>query len=168
MQIALANRPRIAVFVKNLIKAAIDPIRQNNLRARRRKLGLSRVALGRILGVDPATVFRHERGRMDGLWDYALRGIEAEAAEGKQFRRQYKTDLDRQTFIPDQLDARGWSYTAEKMHEARRQHAQRKARPDKPGKKQTGTFSERRSRELSKEQIKRIADRAEESAKRSK
>ena len=88
MQIALANRPRIAVFVKNLIKAAIDPIRQNNLRARRRKLGLSRVALGRILGVDPATVFRHERGRMDGLWDYALRGIEAEAAEGKQFRRQ--------------------------------------------------------------------------------
>ena len=83
MQIALANRPRIAVFVKNVIRATIDPIRQNTLRARRRKLGLSRVALGRILGVDPATVFRHERGRMDGLWDYALRGIEAEAAEGK-------------------------------------------------------------------------------------
>ena len=138
------------MVVKNLIKAAIDPIRQNNLRARRRKLGLSRVALGRILGVDPATVFRHERGRMDGLWDYALRGIEAEAAEGKQFRRQYKTDLDRQTFIPDQLDARGWSYTAEKMHEARRQHAQRKARPDKPDKKQTGTFSERRPRNCPK------------------
>jgi transposase len=54
------------------------------------------------------------------------------------------------------------------MHEARRQHAQRKARPDEPGKKQTGTFSERRPRELSKEQIKRIADRAEESAKGSK
>ena len=102
------------MVVKNVIRATVDPIRQNNLRARRRKLGLSRVALGRILGVDPATVFRHERGRMDGLWDYALRGIEAEAAEGKQFRRQYKTDLDRQTFIPDQLDARGWSYTAEK------------------------------------------------------
>ena len=78
--------------VKDVIRATIDPIRQNTLRARRRKLGLSRVALGRILGVDPATVFRHERRRMDALWDYALRGIEAEAAEGKQFRRQYKTD----------------------------------------------------------------------------
>ena len=91
--------------VKYVIRATIDPIRQNTLRARRRKLGLSRVALGRILGVDPATVFRHERGRMDALWDYALRGIEAEAAEGKQSRRQYKTELDLQTFIPDQLDA---------------------------------------------------------------
>ena len=104
---------------------------------------------------------------MDALWDYALRGIEAEAAKGKQSRRQYKTELDLQTFIPDQLDARGWSYTAEKMHEARRQHAQRKAPPDEPV-KQTGTFSERRPRELSKEQIKRITDRAEEFAKGSK
>ena len=36
--------------------------RRNDLEARRRKLGLSRVALGRILDVDPATVFRRERG----------------------------------------------------------------------------------------------------------
>ena len=65
--------------VREVLRATIDPIRHNTLRARRRGLGLSRVALGRILGVDPATVYRHERGRMDAIWDYALKGIEAES-----------------------------------------------------------------------------------------
>ena len=66
------------------------------------------------------------------------------------------------------MGARGYSYTEQKMHEARRQHAEKKTRPNKPVKKQPDTFSERRPSELSKEQIKRIADRAEETAKGSK
>jgi hypothetical protein len=57
-----------------------NPIRRNTLQERRDRLGLSRVALARILDVDPASIFRHERNRMPALWDYALRGVEAEAA----------------------------------------------------------------------------------------
>ena len=66
--------------------------------------------------------------------DYALRGIEAEAADksSKRVVRDFKSGLDHQTFIPDQLDARGHSYTAAKMREARRQHAVGKSRPAKP------------------------------------
>ena len=69
--------------VKEAIQGITNPHRRNDLEARRRKLGLSRVALGRILGVDPATVFRRERGPRVALWDYAMRGIEAEAREAK-------------------------------------------------------------------------------------
>ena len=50
------------VTTREVVKAALDPIRKNDLEARRRKLGLSRAALARILDVDPATVFRRERG----------------------------------------------------------------------------------------------------------
>jgi hypothetical protein len=107
---------------------------------------------------------------MAPLWDYALRGIEAEAVEGKRTLRDFKKDLDHQTFLPDQLDARGHSYTAEKMHEARRRHAQKKARPDKPDKRNVDHSApgERRPRGLSRELIKQIADRAERRAERSK
>jgi hypothetical protein len=155
------------------IREITNPIRHNNLRTRRAALGLSRVALGRILDVDPATVYRREQERpMAALWDYALRGIEAEAKsrESKQVRRSFKEGLGHQTFIPDQLDARGYSYTAEKMHETLRQHAQKKARPDKPDKGNVDHSApgERRPREPwrrgpSKDEIKRIADRAERS-----
>jgi hypothetical protein len=108
------------------IQDIINPIRHNDLLKRRRELGLSRVALGRILGVDPGTVYRQEQKRpMAALWDYALRGIEAEAKASRGIRRSFKAKLDGEAFIPDQLDERGYSYTAEKMHEARREHAQR-------------------------------------------
>ena len=119
--------------VKEAIQELTNPLRRNNLEARRRKLGLSRVALGRILGVDPATVFRRERGPLVALWDYAMRGIEAEAREAKPILRSHKGDLDLETIIPDQLTAQGFAYTAEKMNQARRQHAQEKvAAPGKP------------------------------------
>ena len=150
---------------REIVKEFLDPIRRNNLEARRRKLGLSRVALGRILDVDPATVFRRERGPFVALWDYALRGIEAEAKEAKPILRRLKGDLDQQTFIPDQLDARGHSYTAEKMHQARRKHAQEKlAPPHKPAANKNpaspGGSGERRLRGQSSEAaVKRLADR---------
>ena len=156
--------------IREVIDAYLNPIRRNNLEARRRKLGLSRVALGRILDVDPATVFRRERGSLFALWDYALRGIEAEAAEksSKRVVRDFKSDLDRQTFFPDQLDARGHSYTAAKMREACRQHASGKSRPAKrslreelPAQKPASPAASADGRRgLSKERIKQIADRA--------
>ena len=112
--------------IKEAIQEITNPIRRNNLEARRRKLGLSRVALGRILDVDPATVFRRERGPLVALWDYAMRGIEAEASEAKPILRSHKGDLGLQTVIPDHFDVQGFAYTAEKMNHARRQHAQEK------------------------------------------
>jgi hypothetical protein len=80
--------------VRDAIGGISDPIRENDLRARRLTLRLSRAALGRILDVDPATVFRHEQGPLMPLWDYALRGVQS-----------YRSRLANQTFIPDQSPA---------------------------------------------------------------
>jgi DNA-binding XRE family transcriptional regulator len=66
-------------ITKQVVAAIAKPPRHNTLAARRRALGLSRAALARIFEVDPATVYRQERSRMSAVWDYALRGIEAEA-----------------------------------------------------------------------------------------
>jgi len=156
--------------VREAIDAHLNPIRQNDLEARRRKLGLSRVALGRILEVDPATVFRRERGPLVALWDYALRGIETEAADksSKRVVQHFKSGLHLETFIPDQLEAQGYSYTAAKMYEARREHARGTSRPkpslghERPAQKPARTSSgELRRGQLSKDRIKQIADRAE-------
>jgi len=148
--------------VREAIDSVLNPIRRNNLEARRLKLGLSRVALGRILEVDPATVFRHERAPLVALWDYALRGIEAEAAskESKQELRSFKSGLDCESIIPDGIAAQGKAYLAEKMHKARQQHARRKPSvADKPPSRRAP--SERHKGQLSKEMINEIADRAE-------
>ena len=136
-----------------------NPLRRNNLEARRRKLGLSCVALGRILDVDPATVFRRERGPLSALWDYAMRGIEAEAAseEAKQHIRGYKAHLKGPSY-PDLIDAKGLALTAEKMNQARRQHAQEKLAASGKRVVPTGTSREPRSTGQS-EATKRTADK---------
>jgi predicted transcriptional regulator len=115
------------------ISEIINPIRRNTLQERRVRLGLSRPALARILEVDPASIFRHERNPMTALWDYALRGVEAEAADqaSRQVLRDFKSKLRLQNFIPEQVDARGHKYVAEKMNEVQRQSV----RKTKPGHK---------------------------------
>jgi hypothetical protein len=154
------------VTAKQVIKAINDPIRHNDLEARRRKLGLSRVALARILETDPATVFRRERGAPSGLWDYALRGIEAEAKMSKQARRSFTSGLDLQAFIPEQLAARGFPYTAEKMHAARQEHARTKRHPPRlPRANKLAPSRSRRTRSLTEAEIKAAADRAEAQSK---
>ena len=142
--------------VKEVIKEITNPLRRNDLEERRRKLGLSRVALGRILDVDPATVFRRERGSMVALWDYAMRGIEAEAAnkEAKQVIRQHKAHLKGQHIFPDAFEARGESYVAEKMRAAYREEVRKEPAPRQPGKK----LGEPRSTGQS-EVTKRLADK---------
>jgi DNA-binding XRE family transcriptional regulator len=144
---------------RDVVREMLNPIRHNDLKARRKKLGLSRVALGRILGVDPATVFRREQGVLAPLWDYALSGIEAEAQEGKSVVKGFKSGLDLQSFEPDQLAARGYAYTAEKMLEEREKHAHTKRHPPRPRAAPPPEKSGHRA--PTKAQIKAAADRAE-------
>jgi DNA-binding XRE family transcriptional regulator len=124
---------------REAISEIVNPIRRNTLQERRDRLGLSRVALARILDVDPASIFRHERNPMTALWDYALRGVEAEAADkaSRQILQAFEADLNGQNFMPEQIGARGHKYVAEKMDEARRQSV-RKTKPQgqKPQRKQ--------------------------------
>jgi Helix-turn-helix len=143
--------------VRDLIRERLSPTRQNDLEARRKQLGLSRVALGRILGVDPATIFRRERGPLAALFDYAMRGVEAEAENksGKQIVRNFRKS--QRTIIPeaDWMAARGYGYIAEQMRDAQEQRRKPRAQtplPDAPASKE-------------KARIKAMADRAEATAK---
>src|SRR5690349_13413413 len=107
---------------------AEPPFRQNTLKTQRKRLGLSRAALARILEVDPSSVYRQEcRNPMSMLWNYALRGIKAEAQD-KELRaqvRDHKTELANRDKIlgASRLDAYGCKLTAEKMRAATREHA---------------------------------------------
>jgi hypothetical protein len=100
------------------------PIRRNDLQARRRRLKLSRVALARILDVDPATVFRQERGVMSALWDYAMRGVEAEAKLAKPALQSHQASVDSRNLVADGMVTgpplhRGEDETAEAARQAR-------------------------------------------------
>ena len=159
------------VSVKEVIKeiAGGVPFRHNDLEVRRRGLGLSRVALGRIFGVDPATVFRRERGVLSGLWDYALRGVEAEACDklSKGVLRSYKADLDRKLSLPEQYDeAHGQhSYLTEQMRKVAKEPPRTKRPQPRPPRANSPAPSGRSS-ELTRAQIKAAADRAEARSKR--
>jgi predicted transcriptional regulator len=150
---------------KDVIRATLHPIRENDLKARRLALGLSRPALARILEVDPASVYRHERGPMTALWDYALRGIEAEAGDKatKRIIKSHKQNLESEhTFWPEQFDARGHKYMAEKLMEAGRRLGRmppQKA-PDQP--------SSRSPRGLTRTEVVTIANRAEARSRRNR
>ena len=109
---------------------AAPPLRRNTLELQRKQLGLSRAALARILEVDPSSVYRQERRNpMSMLWNYALRGIKAEAQnrELQAMVRERKADLARQDQIlgPSRYDAEGLKLTAERMRAA--------TRPEKTG-----------------------------------
>jgi DNA-binding XRE family transcriptional regulator len=149
--------------VKAALNEFLDPIRRNDLKARRQRLGLSRGKLARILNVDPATVFRREQGKLSPLWDYAMRGIEAEAQQAKPVVRDFKSSLDIQSLVPDQHAARGYAYTAEKMHDEREKHARAKRRPPQPA-----IAKPTKNRDPGKAAIKAAADRAEARSKQSK
>jgi hypothetical protein len=144
---------------RQTMKEILNPIRHNDLEARRRALGLSRVALGRILDVDPATVFRQERGVMSSLWDYALRGVEAEAISARSTLRHYQKGVDCRDMIPDGMDARGHKYTAEKMRAAKPRPPTAKA-PTSPRQAEPPN-----SRILSRAAVMAAADRAEARSK---
>ena len=116
---------RVKEIVRHL---AEPPFRQNTLKTQRKRLGLSRAALARILEVDPSSVYRQElRNPMSMLWNYALRGIKAEAqdSELRAEVRDHKAELARRDKLlgPSRLDACNFRLTAEKMRAATREHA---------------------------------------------
>jgi hypothetical protein len=149
------NKERL-MKISDVVKEITSPVRRNDFEARRQKLGLGRVALGRILDVDPATVFRHERGPFEALWDYALRGVEADADKDtkrvlRSFKSDLKSDLSRRDFLPDQFEARGQAYLAERMRDAQKEVS--RSLPDK-------ARSARANGAHSDSRIKEIVDRA--------
>jgi hypothetical protein len=77
--------------IDDVISALVNPIHPNTLKERRVRLGLSRVALARIFGVDPASVYRHERGDGDrhrrGIRVGDFRGIDCRDERGTRTRR---------------------------------------------------------------------------------
>ena len=149
--------------IKETISEILHPIRRNNLEARRRHLKLSRAALARILAVDPATVYRQERGVMSQLWDYALRGIEAEAKSkgAKAVVRDHQATVDRLDVIPDALAESGFGYTSEKMKAVKPRQKAAKPVPA-PRDQMKGP----RSRMPSRAAVTAAADRAEERSKK--
>ena len=161
------------VTAREAIKDILHPIRHNDLEARRRRLKLSRVALARILDVDPATVYRQERSVMSALWDYAMRGIEAEAKSwaSKAFVRDQQAKVARQAMIPDAVAERGFGYTAEKMKAVKRRPKVAKPMPagsQKEGPVPTGESPRSRMPLPSLAEIKAVADRAEERSRKNR
>lgn len=98
-QFATAGSTTGALKSTEVIAEILHPIRRNNLEARRRRLKVSRVALARILDVDPATIYRQERGVMSGTWDYATHGDEAEAPKAKAALREHRKDVDSYSLV---------------------------------------------------------------------
>jgi DNA-binding XRE family transcriptional regulator len=98
-----------------IARALLNPVRDNDLEQRRKALKLSRAALARILGVNEATVFRQERGIMTGLWHYALRGVEAEAAKTVEILRKHQRQIEQQDVTVAWSEGRGYRYAAEAM-----------------------------------------------------
>jgi hypothetical protein len=156
---------RVREYVRERLEL---PLRYNTLKAQRKALGLSRAALARILEVDPSSVYRQElRNPMSMLWNYALRGLAAEAKNRtlKAMGRRHRADLAREDQLlgPSRLEAQGYKLTAEKMRtvtreqakpqkEARRKHWRSPPLAHEPG---------RARRTLTKSEITAAADRAE-------
>ena len=140
-----------------IVAEILHPIRRNDLQARRRQLKLSRVGLARILDVDPATVFRQERGVMSALWDHAMRGVEAEAKLAKPALQSHQASVDGRDFIADAMVERGHRYTGEKMKQ-QKPRAKRVKMPSIQGIDRPGSP---RARMPSRQTVMAVADRAE-------
>ena len=155
--------------VKEYVRERLElPLRHNTLKAQRKALGLSRAALARILEVDPSSVFRQElRNPTSMLWNYALRGLAAEAKNPtlKAMERRYKADLAREDQLlgPSRLEAQGYKLTAEKMRAVTREQANpQKESPRKHRRSSLPAHQPIRApRTLTKSEITAAADRAE-------
>jgi hypothetical protein len=155
--------------VKDLVRERSElPMRRNTLKAQRLDLRLSRAALARILEVDPSSVYRQElRNPMSILWNYALRGIMAEAKdrERQAMVRMHKENLVRrdQLLGASRMDAQGFRYTAEKTRAATREQAKPQKEASRKHWRSSPPAHEplRAPRALTKSEITAAADRAE-------
>jgi transcriptional regulator with XRE-family HTH domain len=102
------------------------------MRARRKELGLSQTELATVLDVDVTSIYRRERDKvLPILWDYALRGIEAEAAHPdtrtvvRGFRRMSRPPP---TVIPEGMGNRGYRFVAVRMFAVMRENMRKAAK----------------------------------------
>ena len=92
--------PRITA--REIAEDILHPVRRNDMKARRKKLRLSQSELATVFDVDVVSIYRRERDKvLPILWDYALKGVEAEAANpgAQQILRAFRSDLDRTNVI---------------------------------------------------------------------
>ena len=147
------------------ITALLHPIRHNDREARRRRLKLSRVALARIFDVDPATVYRQERGIMSALWHYVMRGVEAEAKLAKPELQSHQALVDSRDLIADAMVERGHRYTGQKMREQKPRPKRVKVPAVQEGDRAGPPLLTRR---LARQEVVAAADRAEARARLNK
>jgi DNA-binding XRE family transcriptional regulator len=145
-----------------------QPSRHNNLQARRRRLKVSRAALARTLGVGSTTVYRHERGAMSALWDYALHGIEAEAKSRESKSRVRKEQVWVNSIAGGSDHMR--EHRRDRLHYTVEKMKGLKPQPPKMAKPvpDSGGPGGPRSRPRDEAWIKAAADRAEERSKKTR
>ena len=84
--------PRIKA--REVAEDILRPVRRNDMKARRKKLRLSQSELATVFDVNVLSIYRHERDKvLPALWDYALKGVEAEAAnpDDRQILRAFRS-----------------------------------------------------------------------------
>jgi DNA-binding XRE family transcriptional regulator len=108
--------PRITA--REVAEDILCPVRRNDMKVRRKKLRLSQSELAAVLGVNVLSIYRHERDKvLPALWDYALKGVEAEAAnpDDEQILRAFRSGLDGPIVFVDGYEARGHRLLAVRM-----------------------------------------------------
>jgi DNA-binding XRE family transcriptional regulator len=111
--------PRITA--REVVEEILHPVQRNKMKARRKKLGLSQSELATVLDVDPASIYRHERDDvLPALWDYALKGIEAEATDPVARRILKGESSPSRGVIVEGLSVRGSRFTAVRIVRAQR------------------------------------------------
>ena len=121
LEVIIPTAPRITA--REVVEDTVRRVRRNTMKTRRRKLGLSQSELATVLDVDVASIYRHERDDvLPPLWDYALKGVEAEAADpaARSILRGFRANLDRPNVIAEGLGARGSRLVAVRMVGAQR------------------------------------------------
>jgi hypothetical protein len=135
MDVIMPAVPRITA--REAAEDFVQPLRHNTMNSRRKNLGLSQSELAAVLDVDATSIYRHERGEvLPSLWDYALRGVEAETVNPtvRRMLRDFKSRLARPNVFVQGYGARGYRFIAVRMVSELRGHARadrlkRKVRP---------------------------------------
>jgi hypothetical protein len=92
------------------------------LEDRRTRLGLSKVALARILEINPRTVYEHERLGITPVWlDYCLRAIGAESELADKLIKDALLHPDRPLPSPEEYFRCGQRMVAHRLASWRRQ-----------------------------------------------
>jgi len=115
LDVIVPQVPRITA--REVAKDFLNPVRRNNMKTRRKKLGISQSELATVLDVDVTSIYRRERGDvLPALWDYALRGVEAEAADpsARHVLRRFRSHMDGHIFI-EGYRSRGFRWVAMSM-----------------------------------------------------